>query len=348
VIHALATLQAPITPAHRLLHVDPDGGELADRSLDALPALLRPGDLLVVNDAATLPASLAATAPDGSAMEVRLAGEEGDGLWRCVLLGSGDWRTPTESRPPPPLLEPGAVVRFAPDFSARVERVAGVSPRLVWLRFSPSGERFWRALYRHGRPVQYAYESLPLSLDRVQTPYAARPWSSEMPSAGRGLTLPLLRRLRSRGVELASLTHAAGLSSTGDGVLDAALPLPERFEIPEATVAALEAARHSGGRVVAVGTTVVRALEGSAAAHGGQVRPGADITPLILGPGHRRVVVDGLLSGIHARDSSHYGLLRAFLPPPLDTHYLLQVASGGYRGHEFGDSTLILSAQTRR
>jgi S-adenosylmethionine:tRNA ribosyltransferase-isomerase len=343
--HAVAALQAPTTPAHRLLHVDPLTGELADRSLEALPALLRPGELLVVNDAATLPASLAATAPDGNAMEVRLAGEAGDGLWRCVLLGSGDWRTPTESRPPPPLLEPGAVVRFASDFSATVERIAAVSPRLVWMRFSPSGERFWRALYRHGRPVQYAYEQLPLSLDRVQTPYAARPWSSEMPSAGRGLTLPLLRRLRSRGVGLAALTHAAGLSSTGDGALDAALPLPERFEIPEATVDELDATRRARGRVVAVGTTVVRALEGSAAAHGGRVQPGADSTPLILGPGHRRAVVDGLLSGIHARDSSHYGLLRAFLPPPLDTHYLLHVAAGGYRGHEFGDSTLILPAR---
>jgi S-adenosylmethionine:tRNA ribosyltransferase-isomerase len=341
-MHALATLQAPTMAAHRLLQVDPLTGELADRSLEALPALLRPGDLLVVNDAATLPASLAAIAPDGRAMEVRLAGEADDGLWRCVLLGSGDWRTPTESRPPPPLLEPGAVVRFAPDLSAAVVRIAAVSPRLVWMRFSPPGERFWRALYRHGRPVQYAYEPLPLSLDRVQTPYAARPWSSEMPSAGRGLNLPLLRRLRSRGVGLAALTHAAGLSSTGDVALDAALPLPERFEIPEATVAALEATRGAGGRVVAVGTTVVRALEGSAAAHGGRVQPGADSTPLILGPGHRRAVVDGLLSGIHARDSSHYGLMRAFLPPPLDTHYLLHVAAAGYRGHEFGDSTLIL------
>src|SRR5262249_6620704 len=154
------------------------------RSLEALPALLRAGDLLVVNDAATLPASLPAAAPDGSPMEVRLAGEEDDGAWKSVLFGAGDWRTPTESRPPPPVLAPGSVPRFAPGFTAPVERVGAVSPRLVWLRFSPSGERFWRALYRHGQPVQYAHEELALPLDRVQTPYASRPWSSEMPSAG--------------------------------------------------------------------------------------------------------------------------------------------------------------------
>jgi S-adenosylmethionine:tRNA ribosyltransferase-isomerase len=345
VIHALTTLQAPTTPAHRLLVVDADAGTLEDRSLEALPALLDPGDILVVNDAATLPASLSGTAAEGSAVEVRLAGVEPHGAWRCVLLGAGDWRTPTESRPPPPLLAPGSVVRFAPRFVGTVERVSPVSPRLVWIRFTPAGEGFWRALYRHGRPVQYAYEPLPLPLERVQTPYASRPWSSEMPSAGRGLALPLLARIRARGVRVAPLTHAAGLSSTGDAELDAALPLPERFEIPEATVAAIEAARLWGGRVVAVGTTVVRALEGSAVQNGGQVQAGHGTTDLVLGAGHRRAVVDGLLSGIHARDSSHFALLRAFLPPPIDTHYLLQVAAGGYRGHEFGDSTLILPAR---
>jgi S-adenosylmethionine:tRNA ribosyltransferase-isomerase len=342
VIHAVTTLPAPTTPAHRLLVVDADAGTLEDESLDSLPALLAPGDILVVNDAATLPASLAGTTVEGSGVEVRLAGLEPDGAWRCVLLGAGDWRTPTESRPPPPTLAPGSVVRFAPGFVATVQRLSPLSPRLVWMRFHPADEGFWRALYRHGRPVQYAYEPLPLPLERVQTPYATRPWSSEMPSAGRGLSLSLLARIRARGVRVAALTHAAGLSSTGDVALDAALPLPERYEIPRATVEAIEAARGWRGRVVAVGTTVVRALEGSAAQHGGRVQPGPGSTDLILGPGHRRAVVDGLLSGIHARDSSHYALLQAFLPVPLDTHYLLQVAAGGYRGHEFGDSTLIL------
>ena len=333
---------APVRAAERLLHVDPRAGTLTDHLLEELPALLRTGDLLVVNDAATLPASLVGTGPAGEPLEVRLAGEEPDGSWRAVLFGPGDWRTPTESRPPPPLVELGTALRLGPALGAVVSRVSGLSPRLVWLRFQEPREQAWSALYARGRPVQYAYETFPLSLDRVQTPYAARPWASEMPSAGRALRLPLLARARSRGVEIAWLTHAAGLSSTGDAVLDAALPLPERYEIPAATVAAVAGAHARGGRVVAVGTTVVRALEGCARDHGGDLVSGPGVTDLRIGRDHVRRVVGGLLSGIHARDSSHYELLAAFLPSPLDLLYTLHAAAGGYRGHEFGDSTLIL------
>ncbi|HZW88046.1 MAG TPA: S-adenosylmethionine:tRNA ribosyltransferase-isomerase, partial [Myxococcaceae bacterium] len=208
--------------------------------------------------------------------------------------------------------------------------------------FETPHDRFWSALYLLGRPVQYAYEPAPLALARVQTPYAARPWASEMPSAGRPLRLELLARLRTRGIRLAWLTHAAGLSSTGDAALDAALPLPERYEIPPSTVAAVVDARRRGGRVVAVGTTVVRALEGAARSAGGDLRPGAGITDLRIGRGFEPRVVNGLLSGIHGRDSSHFELLSAFLPGAFELLYSLHVITGRYRGHEFGDSTLVL------
>jgi len=176
----------------------------------------------------------------------------------------------------------------------------------------------------------------------VQTPYAARPWASEMPSAGRPLRLELLARLRARGVRVAWLTHAAGLSSTGDAGLDAALPLPERYEIPPPTVAAVADARRRGGRVVAVGTTVVRALEGAARSGGGDLHPGPGVTDLRIGRGFEPRVVNGLLSGIHGRDSSHFALLSAFLPGAFAMLYSLHVIAGRYRGHEFGDSTLVL------
>ncbi|RPH71775.1 MAG: S-adenosylmethionine tRNA ribosyltransferase [Myxococcaceae bacterium] len=340
--HALQDAPATVSKqAGRLLHVDLRRGTLVDTRIDSLPELLRPGDLLVVNDAATLPASLPGTAR-GEPIEVRLAGEEPDGTWRAVVFGAGDWRTPTESRPPPPALAPGDSLRLGPGLQARVTARSDVSTRLLWIRFAASAERFWSALYLHGRPVQYAYEPSPLSLDRVQTPYAARPWASEMPSAGRPLTLELLGRLRSRGVALARLTHAAGLSSTGDAVLDGALPLPERYELPAATVRAVAETRRQRGRVVAVGTTVVRALEGAALSAGGELRPGPGLTDLRIGRGFEPRLVSGLLSGIHARDSSHFELLSAFLPGALELLYTLHAAAGGYRGHEFGDSTLVL------
>ncbi len=325
----------------RLLHVDLRQGAIADTRIESLPELLRPGDLLVVNDAATLPASLHGTV-GGEPIELRLAGEEPDGTWRAVAFGAGDWRTPTESRPPPPALTPGDSLHLGPGFRAQVISRSELSPRLLRIRFETSPDRFWSALYLHGRPVQYAYEPIPLSLARVQTPYAARPWASEMPSAGRPLRLDLLARLRARGIRLVWLTHAAGLSSTGDPALDAALPLPERYEIPPSTVAAVAEARRSGGRVVAVGTTVVRALEGAASSAGGDLRPGAGITDLRIGRGFEPRVVNGLLSGIHGRDSSHFELLSAFLPGAFAMLYTLHVIAGRYRGHEFGDSTLVL------
>jgi len=333
-------VQARSTP-ERLLHVDPVRGTLVDRSVEALVELLRPGDLLVVNDAATLPASLTGCTGRGEPIEIRLAGEESDGTWRTVAFGAGDWRTPTESRPPPPLLFPGDALRLGPGLRARVTALSELSSRLLWVRFERSREQVLAALYLRGRPVQYAYEPDPLPLSRVQTPYAARPWASEMPSAGRPLRLSMLARIRARGVGLAWLTHAAGLSSTGDPRLDAALPLPERYDIPPATVAAIAATRRRGGRVVAVGTTVVRALEGATHARG-ELVPGEGTTDLRIARGFVPRVVNGLLSGIHARDSSHFDLLAAFLPAPLELLYPLHVAAGGYRGHEFGDSTLVL------
>jgi S-adenosylmethionine:tRNA ribosyltransferase-isomerase len=331
----------------RLLHVDPDTRRLVDRGIDELPSLLAHGDLLVVNDAATLPASLGGRMTDGADIELRLAGEQRNGSWRAVLFGSGDWRTPTEHRPAPPPVRLGDRILIAEDLGATVESVAAISPRLVEVRFDRTGDALWTALYRHGRPVQYAYEPEPVRLESMQTPYAARPWAAEMPSAGRPLRRELLAACRRRGVRIAFVTHAAGLSSTGDPALDAALPLPERYEIPIATVDAVRDTPTTGGRIIAVGTTVVRALEGCAADHDGEIVAGEGVTALVLTPEYEPLIVDGLLSGVHAPDSSHFAMLGAFLSPSLLAAYARRVEDGGYRGHEHGDSTLILPAEPR-
>jgi S-adenosylmethionine:tRNA ribosyltransferase-isomerase len=327
----------------RLLHLDPHAGRFRDTNLAELPALLRPGDLLVVNDAATLPASLAAVTPSGARVEVRLLGEADAGRWRAVLFGEGDWHMRTEERPVPPALRPGDVLHLD-GLRAAILSVWYPSPRLVDLRFDAEGGALWSALYRLGRPVQYAHLDAGLALSDVQTVYASRPWAAELPSAGRPLSWELLLDLKRRGVGLGALTHAAGLSSTGDPALDRALPLPERYEIPIETVAAVGAAKASGGRVVAVGTSVVRALEGCAAGHGGTLVPGRGTTDLIVGPAFVPRVVDGLLTGFHEPGSSHLGLLRAFVPPPLLNAAYSHAEAEGYRAHEFGDSNLILAA----
>jgi S-adenosylmethionine:tRNA ribosyltransferase-isomerase len=338
-----ATWPRPNPLAERLLRIDPRAGSITDAHVADLPTMLGPGDLLVLNDSATMPASLQGTTEGGAAVEARLIDERSPGRFSALLFGAGDWHSRTEDRPPPPRLDEGALLHFGPDFSARIAQVSPHSPRLVELDFEARGARFWSALYRTGRPIQYAYLDAPLPLWHVQTSYGSRPWCAELPSAGRPLAWGLLLDLVRRGVKIASLTHAAGLSSTGDSSLDALLPLPERFDIPEATVHAVREAHAHGHRVIAVGTTVTRALEGSAALHDGELVAGSGVTDLRLHRAHHLVIADGILTGIHDPSESHFDLLEAFAPPALLRAALAHAEESGYLCHEFGDSSLILS-----
>jgi S-adenosylmethionine:tRNA ribosyltransferase-isomerase len=334
----------------RLMTIDRRSGKLGEHVALELPELLAPNDLLVVNDAATLPASLSGRAAgvdgidgDGrveSEVELRLI-DESDGAWRGVLFSAGDWRMPTEHRPPPPRLGTGARLAFG-GLSATVEAVLPPSPRLLSLRFDQTGAEFWSELYRVGRPVQYSYLSGPLRLWHVQNGYAARPWAVEAPSAGFVLTAQLLAGLRQRGVAITALTHAAGLSSSGDPALDASLPLRERFDIPPLCVEQIAQARRRGGRVIAVGTSVVRALESRALEPDTELRPGPGHSELRIGPGFQPRVVDGLLSGIHDPGASHYALLQAFAPREYLDAAHRAAERAGYLEHEFGDVCLLL------
>jgi S-adenosylmethionine:tRNA ribosyltransferase-isomerase len=326
--------------AERLLVIDPATGSLTDRRVGDLPAQLRAGDLVVLNDAATLPASLAGRLAGGEPIELRLAHAHDDGTWDVALLGAGDWRTRTERRPVPPRLEVGDAIALGDDLRATVVTVSTWSPRQVTVRFSHAGDAFWQRLYRLGRPVQYAHLDAPVALWEVQTPIASRPWAMEMPSAGRPLSWSLLAALRARGVGLATVTHAAGLSSTGDEALDARLPWPERSDIPAATVHAIAGCRARRGRVVAVGTTVVRALEGRAAA--GALTAGSAVTDVVLGAGFALRVVDAVLTGMHEPDTSHFALLTAFADEGLLHAAVHFAAARNYQQHEFGDSALVL------
>jgi S-adenosylmethionine:tRNA ribosyltransferase-isomerase len=317
----------------RLLVLDVARRTVQDATVRRLPGFFRAGDVIVVNDAATVPGSLRS---DELGIEARLAQPLAENRWRAVLFGGGDWRMRTEDRPAPPELEVGRELSFGADLVAHVEEISELSPRLVTLHFAVSGAAFWSALYRLGRPVQYAYVDRPLALFHVQTPYAERPWAAEMPSAGRPLAWEVLLELRRRGVGIARLTHAAGLSSTGDPALDARLPLRESFEIPKETVNAILEAKERGGRVIAIGTTVARALEGRS-----PLRAGCGETDLHIGHDFRPRVVDGLFTGLHERSASHFALLAAFAPPDLLDRAYTHAEATGYLQHEFGDSCLM-------
>lgn len=320
----------------RLLVIDPAREGFADCQIDDLPNFLNKGDALVLNDAATLPASLRA----GPELELRLMSELEDGVWLALCLGAGDHRVATEQRGIPPLLAVGAELSFGHGSSARVRRVDPTSPRLLEIEFRQRGAELWQALYRAAAPIQYSYLRAPLALWDVQNAYAARPWAVELPSAGKPLRFETLFRSAARGVTLEHVTHAAGLSSTGDAALDARLPVAERYEISEESAARLRAVRESGGRIIAVGTSVTRALEAASAS--GMLRAGGQRTDLRLGPASKLRFCDGLLTGLHEPGTSHFALLEAYAPRALLDRSFRHAERQGYLQHEFGDSCLIM------
>jgi S-adenosylmethionine:tRNA ribosyltransferase-isomerase len=324
----------------RLLALDPEAQSYTDHPFTDFASLLQPRDVLVVNDAATLPASLHVR---DRSVEFRLLAWHADETFTAVALGPGDHRVATEERPKAPAFTPGARVAFR-SLTAEIVHADADEPRLVRLRFEQRGAAFLRGLYASALPVQYAYAPKPFELWDIQNTYSARPWAFELPSAGRPITFEILGALRRRGVDVRSLTHAAGLSSTGSAALDRRLPLPERSDIPEVTVRAIARARAAGGRVIAAGTSVVRALESRFAEHG-SLRAGTGVATLVLSPSFRPQVVDGLLTGLHQRGTSHFALLGAFAPEPLLNDAIEHAAQHGYLEHEFGDSMLILAGE---
>jgi S-adenosylmethionine:tRNA ribosyltransferase-isomerase len=300
--------------------------------------------VVVVNDAATIPGALRGSFR-GEAIELRLAGwvaGEPHALL-CVVFGSGDHHVRTEDRGPAPTLVAGDCVELGPGDALVVLAVDSSHPRLVKVQSAEGAKGTALELaYAYGRPVQYAYLREELSLYDVQTPFAAAPFAFEMPSAGWALSSDVLLSMQKRGVTLCALTHAAGLSSTGDAALDAALPLPEAYRVPAGTARAVLRAKKNGGRVVAVGTSVARALE-TVGRRGFAPGALAGITDLRLGPATSLAVVDALLTGLHEEGTSHFELLRAFAAPSALANVGAEARKGGMLGHEFGDALLVFA-----
>ena len=331
-------------PDAKLLVVDP-ARNLIHVPRSAFVDFLRPDDVVIANDAATLPASLNGVHQQtGKPIEVRLAGRSSlDPLdvrrFSAVVFGEGDFHMRTEDRPLPPRLHSGDTLLLGP-LRATVEATLG-HPRLVSLLFSGSADEIWAGLARHGKPIQYSHVQTSLELWDVWTRIAGPPVAFEPPSAGFVLDWHVVTTIREHQATFATITHAAGISSTGDDDLDRLLPFDEPYRIPTTTARAVEAARQRGGRVIAVGTTVVRALE-DAATEDGHLRAGEGVAKGRIGPTTHLRVVDAILSGTHERGTSHYELLRAFLEDSILQRATEELTSCGYKTHEFGDSVLIL------
>jgi S-adenosylmethionine:tRNA ribosyltransferase-isomerase len=314
----------------RLLVLDRRTGAVTHTIFDRLADFLRPGDLLVVNNSRTVPALLRAVGDDGRPVEVRLADRRGGRRWDALLL---DGRTHVGRE--------GMRLIFGDGLRARVLGRRRDLPFLWRLEFSRGGPALTDAIYRLGEPVRYGYMAGALPADLYQTVYAAEPGSVEMPSAGRPLTWELLLRLRRMGVRTGSLTLHTGLSSTRDDAIDALHPnYDEAYAVPPETAVAVNEARAADGRVIAVGTTVVRALE-SVTDESGVARPGRGRTRLRITPASRLRAVDGLLTGLHEPRASHLDMLSAFVAPEYLSAAYGEALRLGYLWHEFGDMNLI-------
>jgi S-adenosylmethionine:tRNA ribosyltransferase-isomerase len=308
-------------------------GGVTHHRFRGLPELLAPGDLVVVNTSATVPAAVHASRPDGTEVPVHVSTVLDDGSWVVELRlpdGSGPDLTGAagdELRLPESLrltLREGW-----PDTTARAPRLRRAQPSRP---VHP-----WDLLARHGRPVTYGYLRSRPPLEAYQTVFGDEPGSAEMASAGRPFTAELVLRLALRGIPVAPVTLHAGVSSPELHEP----PMPERFRVPAGTARLVEATREAGGRVVAVGTTVTRALE-SAVDAVGRVRAARGWTSLVLGPDRPAAVVTGLISGLHAPEASHLLLLEAVAGPDLVRSAYEQAVAERYLWHEFGDSTLLL------
>jgi S-adenosylmethionine:tRNA ribosyltransferase-isomerase len=333
-------LEAPAPPEARGLARDEVRLLVAERSREDiahmrfrdLPDVLAPGDLLVVNISATLPAALPGRREDGADVRVHVA-SRAPGLppsWRVIELRSDDGSRPAAGRAGETIELPGG---------AEVELVARYASgaRLALGRFRHAGRSVESFLGLHGEPIRYGYVERAWPLEAYQTVFATTPGSAEMPSAARPFSSALLARLLARGVVMAPITLHAGLSSPERHEQ----PIPELFEVPEATARLVSATRSWGGRVIAVGTTVVRALESAAVARG-DARPKSGWTGLVVRPEQRLRVVDGLITGWHEPEASHLQLLEAVAGRPLLERCYREALEHRYLWHEFGDSHLIL------
>ena len=295
---------------------------------------LRPGDIVVVNTSATMPAAVDGRW-QGRDVVVHLSQRLADDTW-VVELRRPDGRGPVldaDVCETVALPDGASMLLLGPDQAGP----GGDGTRLWRASLAVPAQRRATWMRRHGRPITYGYVQQRWPLEAYQTVFARHPGSAEMASAGRPFTTRLVTDLVSRGVGVVPVTLHAGVSSLEAGEP----PRPERFEVPDHTAAAVEQARRAGGRVVAVGTTVTRALE-SAVDRRGRVQSARGWTDLVLGPDRPTTVVGGLVTGWHEPGASHLQLLEAVAGRDLVAWAYEEALAGPYLWHEFGDSCLLL------
>jgi len=310
----------------RLMVIDRAAGTIQHTDFGSLGSFLRAGDLLVVNRSRTIPAAVPARREGGDLVQLRICVRRAD-EWHVLAV---------QPDPPHANVALRAGERLRVDGVDTIVRGRRADLPLLWRIDAPS-DGLARVL-RTGEPIRYSYVPVPVPASHYQTVFATEPGSAETPSAGRSFSWELLRALQRRGIELADVLLHTGLSSFQDDGVDAQHPLFEEwFDVGDRAANAVNRAP----RVIAVGTTVVRALE-TAATGQGRVQAMRGWTRLRLGPGSPLRVVDGLLTGFHEPQASHFDLLRALLDETLLERAYREAIAARYFWHEFGDLCLIL------
>ncbi len=309
-----------------------DGG-VAHHGFTDLPGLLLPGDLLVINTSRTLPAAV----PAGTDLTIHFSTARPDGSWLVEpRIPAGKSSIPYGDEAPPEVIAlPGG---------ATLTLTGRATARLWHARLSTAVVPY---LLRHGEPIRYAYAGQRWPLAAYQTVFGRQPGSAEMPSAARPFSPAVVTELVARGATFAPITLHCGVSSLEAGED----PYPEQYDVPAATARLVNLTRRSGGRVIAVGTTVVRALETAALETGaretvaletGDIAARAGWTSHVVTPDTGLRVADGLLTGLHEPRSSHLRMLAAFHEEDLLRACYEAALSHGYLWHEFGDVHLLL------
>ncbi len=306
----------------RLMVTYTGSGRIVHARFRDLPDFLRPGDLLVANDSATLPAALGARRANGTPAALHLSTRLVAGLWIVEPRGTR--------------VSAGEVLTLPGGGTASVLVPYPGSTRLWVARLDlPAPVPVYLETY--GRPITYPYVRGEWPLEMYQTVYAREPGSAEMPSAGRAFTGEVIARAQARGIGFATLTLHAGVASLERDEP----PIEEWYRVSPETARAVDAAHQDGGRVLAVGTTVVRALESAADEHG-RVIASQGWTDLVITPARGIRVIDGLLTGFHEPRASHLAMLEALAGRDHLERAYRAALEAGYLWHEFGDLHLIL------
>jgi S-adenosylmethionine:tRNA ribosyltransferase-isomerase len=295
-----------------------------------LGAFLDAGDLLLVNTSSTIPAALDGLLPDGQPIVVHLSGVLPGDVWLVEPRQPADGATAplTLAAPVAVDLLGGGQVRLLDHFQ---------DSQRLWLAKLRIPEDVLAYTAQHGRPIRYRHVGRDWPLTRYQTVFGREPGSAEMPSASRPFTDELVTNLIARGVQVAPLLLHTGVSSLEGGEA----PYPERFQVPSSTAAEINETRARGGQVIAIGTTVVRAVA-SVTDERGTVHPGKGWTEIVVSAANPVRSLDGLLTGWHEPESSHLLMLEAFAPTKALADAYHTALDEGFLWHEFGDSHLLV------